>query len=106
VHTDEKENKPAGKQVAWNKIRATRMELYWDESGEVHPISTHSETFALIRSEYIPIGYALVHPTKWSRKEAGRVLLEYYIKDKERIIEDSTKELEALRRSLSRLEAE
>ena len=113
MHTDEEQNKPAlgrnakkGEQVAFNKIRATRMELYWDESGEVYPISTHSSTFSLIRNEYIPVGYALVHPTSWDRKEAGRVLLEHYIKDKERIISDSQKELDALKRSLVRLEAE
>ncbi len=106
MHTNE-ENKrkkvQPGQQVAVNRTMHGNIFLYENEQGEYYPVVEWDDNHKLVRGEYHPIGNRMHFPKVWGRKYAATTLLNRIIEDKQKQIEDATKELEKLNRCLSQV---
>jgi len=68
------------------------------------PINQLSDKLGPVRKEYPVMGNRLVHPKKWGRRKAGKLLVQTHIEDQKKIIQRAQEYLAGLEILLSEIE--
>ena len=90
--------------IAPNKTMHHTAEIKENIAGGLYVVSIPHWKPQLTKQSYLPLGNRLVYPKKWGAKRAAKLLLEFNIADKERVMRLTLERLEKLKECLIEVE--